>query len=62
MKFFTVFAFVVLSVLLVSSPLRSATSAQDGRKPPDVSVLGIGGKVGDCEVQPPRPYHEESQH
>jgi hypothetical protein len=46
MKFFTVFAFFVLSVLLLSSTFRSETSAQSGRTPPDVRILGSEAKLG----------------
>lgn len=46
MKFFTVSALVALSALLVTSTLRSETSAQDGRKPPEAVVLGAEAKLG----------------
>lgn len=46
MKFFTVFALFVLSVLLVSSMFGPETSAQNGRKPQDAYVLGPEAKLG----------------
>jgi len=46
MKFFTVFALLALGVLLVGGTFTSGTSAQDGRKPPDVRVLGSEAKLG----------------
>lgn len=46
MKFFTVFALLIIAALLVSSRFTSATSAQDGRKPQDVVVLGGESKLG----------------
>jgi len=46
MKLVSLFAFFILSALLVSTTLSSATSAQDGRKPPEVSMLGAEAKLG----------------
>jgi len=46
MKLITAFAFLFLSALLVSTALSSATSAQDGRKPPEVRMLGAEAKLG----------------
>jgi cytochrome c553 len=46
MKFFTVFALVVLSAIVVSSTFTSETSAQDGRKPQDQYALGPEAKLG----------------
>jgi len=46
MKFFTILALFVLSVLLVSSTFRSGTSAQDRRKPQEIVVLGPEAKLG----------------
>lgn len=46
MKFYAVAAVFVLSVLVVSSGVRSETSAQDGRKPQEVVVLGTDAKLG----------------
>ena len=46
MKLIKAFAFLFLSVLLVSTTLSSATSPPDGRKPPDVSTLGAEAKLG----------------
>ena len=45
MKFLAVFALFVLSVV-VSSTFRSATSAQDKRKPQESVVLGLEAKLG----------------
>ena len=45
MKLFTVFA-LVISALVVSSTFSSETSAQNGRKPPDMRVLGSEAKLG----------------
>jgi cytochrome c553 len=46
MKFFTVFALLVSSGLLISSTFRSETAAQNGRKPPETVVLGAEAKLG----------------
>ena len=46
MKLITAFVFLFLSALLVSTTLSSATSAQDGRKPPEVRMLGAEAKLG----------------
>ena len=46
MKFFMAFALLVLSVLLVSGRFSVETSAQNGRKPPEVVVLGTEAKLG----------------
>jgi len=48
MKAFTIFALVVLSVLLVSltSSVMPGASAQDGKKPPEVIVMGADAKLG----------------
>lgn len=46
MKFFTVFGLFVLSVVLVSNTIGPETSAQDGRKPPDIRLLGPEAKLG----------------
>lgn len=45
MRFLTIFALLVLAVL-VSSTFRSDTSAQDGRKPREAMVLGAEAKLG----------------
>lgn len=46
MKFFSIVLLLVLSALLVSSLFTYETSAQDGRKPQDVVVLGVEAKLG----------------
>ena len=46
MKFFTVSAFFILCALLVCSTFDAETSAQDGRKPPELRVLGSEAKLG----------------
>lgn len=46
MKVFAVFAIFVLAVLLGSSTFSSETSAQNGRTPPEVRVLGTEAKLG----------------
>src|SRR6185295_12085025 len=46
MKVSTVFALVVVSLLLVSSLFSSETSGQDGHKPQDLVVLGTEAKLG----------------
>jgi hypothetical protein len=48
MKVFTIFAFAVLSILLVSNTSRvtPCVSAQDGKKPPEVITLGTEAKLG----------------
>jgi len=46
MKFFMTFALLVLSVLLVSGRFSVETSAQNGRKPQEVVVLGTEAKLG----------------
>lgn len=46
MKSVTAFALFVLSVVLVSSTIRSETAAQNGRKPPEAVVLGAEAKLG----------------
>ncbi len=48
MKFFTLFAAVVFSILLVSSTSRitSDVSAQDGKKPPETIILAKEAKLG----------------
>jgi hypothetical protein len=48
MKVFTIFAFAVLSILLVSntSNVTPGVSAQDGKKPPEVIMLGTEAKLG----------------
>jgi cytochrome c553 len=46
MKFFMAFALLVLSVLLVSGRFSVETSAQNGRKPQEVVVLGTEAKLG----------------
>ncbi|MBC8030126.1 MAG: cytochrome c3 family protein [Pyrinomonadaceae bacterium] len=46
MKFFTLLALFVVSILLVSSTLGPETSAQNGRKPQDMIVLGPEAKLG----------------
>lgn len=46
MKFVTAFTLFVLSVLIVSSPFSSETSAQNGRKPQDAVTLGAEAKLG----------------
>lgn len=45
MRFLTVFALLIMAVL-VSSTFRSDTSAQDGRKPREAMVLGTEAKLG----------------
>jgi len=46
MKFFMAFALLVLSLLLVSGRFSVETSAQNGRKPQEVVVLGTEAKLG----------------
>jgi cytochrome c553 len=46
MKLFTVLALFALSVLLLSGTFTSETSAQNGRTPPEVRVLGVEAKLG----------------
>src|SRR6185295_18488700 len=46
MKLITAFAFLFLTVLLVSTTLSPATLAQDGRKPPEIRMLGAEAKLG----------------
>ena len=46
MKFFTIVALFVLTMLLVSSTFWSQTSAQDRRKPKDAVLLGPEAKLG----------------
>jgi cytochrome c553 len=46
MKFVVLLTIFVFSVVLVSSTFRAETSAQDGRKPPDVRILGSEAKLG----------------
>ena len=46
MKPFTVLALFVLSILMVAGTFMTDTSAQDGRKPQEVVVLGTEAKLG----------------
>jgi hypothetical protein len=48
MKVFTIIAFAVLSILLVSntSNVTPGVSAQDAKKPPEVIILGKDAKLG----------------
>ena len=46
MKLVAVFAYLILSALLISTTFSSATSALDGRKPPEVRMLGAEAKLG----------------
>ena len=48
MKAFTIFAFAILSILLVSntSNVTPCVSVQDGKKPPEVITLGADAKLG----------------
>jgi len=46
MKLVAAFAFLLLSALLVSTTLSSATSPPDGRKPPEVRMMGTEAKLG----------------
>jgi cytochrome c553 len=46
MKFFVVVALLVLAVTMGPSKLSSKTSAQKGRTPPEVRVLGAEAKLG----------------
>ena len=45
-NFLIIFALLVLSVLLVSGRFRVETSALNGRKPPEVVVIGTEAKLG----------------
>ena len=46
LKFFMAFALLVLSAFLVSGSFSVETSAQNGRKPQEVVVLGTEAKLG----------------
>ena len=46
LKFFMAFALLILSVLLLSGSFSVETSAQNGRKPQEVVVLGTEAKLG----------------
>jgi len=48
MKIFTIVAFAILSIFLVSNTLNDTpgVSGQDGKKPPEVITLGVDAKLG----------------
>jgi cytochrome c553 len=46
MKFFTILALVVLTILLFLSTFNYETWAQNGRTPPDIRMLGAEAKLG----------------
>src|SRR5688572_31623450 len=60
-KFFMAFALLILSVLLVSGMFSVETSAQNGRKPQEVVVLGTEAKLGAVDRKSTRLNSSHSQ-